>query len=95
MPTSESPESAVRILVQTLTHLVPGNDNFERWDFILNRICRYHWNCDFSAPKFRWASYNDRFGLNNRRCFVLVDYGEAENDDDVPVLSYEWTGETL
>lgn len=89
------PEPPVRILVQTLTHLVPGNDNFERTDFILNRICQHHWNCDFSVPKFRWAAYNDQFAFNNRRCFFLVDYGESQNDDDVPVLSYKWTGESL
>ncbi|KAB8223942.1 hypothetical protein BDV33DRAFT_199989 [Aspergillus novoparasiticus] len=55
----------------------------------------HHWNCDFSVPKFRWASYNDQSALNNRLCFFLVDYGESQNDDDVPVLSYEWTGESL
>ena len=93
--TEWSPEPPVRILVQTLTHLVPGNDSFERTDLILNRICQHHWNCDFSAPKFRWASYNTQFAINNRRCFFLIDYGESQNDDDVPVLSYEWTGDTL
>lgn len=90
-----NPGPPVRILVQTLTHLVPGGDNFERVDFILNRICQDHWNCDFQCPKFRWASYNDQFALNNRRCFFLVDYGESGDDDDVPVLSYDWTGESL
>ena len=90
-----SPEPPVRILVQTLTHLVPGNDSFERTDLILNRICQHHWNCDFSAPKFRWASYNTQFAFNNRRCFFLIDYGESQNDDDVPILFYEWTGDTL
>lgn len=62
---------------------------------ILNRVCQYHWNCDFSVPRFRWASHNGQFALNNRRCFFLVDYGESQNDDEVPVLCYEWTGETL
>lgn len=94
MPTAMTP-APVRILAQTLTHLVPGRDNFERTDFILNRICREHWDCDFSVPKFRWASHNDQFAFDNRRCFFLVDYGEAQNDDDVPVLCYEWTGEIL
>ena len=95
MPTPLRPEPPVRILVQTLTHLIPGNDYFERNDFILNRMCQYHWSCDFSVPKFRWASYNDQFAFDNQRCFFLVDYGKSQNDDDVPVLSYEWTGESL
>ncbi|KAF7509273.1 hypothetical protein GJ744_008167 [Endocarpon pusillum] len=33
------PEPPVRILVRTLTHLVPGKDNYERTDFILNYMC--------------------------------------------------------
>ncbi|KAH8817338.1 hypothetical protein F5884DRAFT_830412 [Xylogone sp. PMI_703] len=88
-------EPPVRILVQTLTHLVPGKECFERMFFILDRICQHHWNCDFDVPKFRRASYNCQFAFNNRRCFFLVDYGESQNDDDVPILFYEWTGETL
>ncbi|KAF7597121.1 hypothetical protein BBP40_010595, partial [Aspergillus hancockii] len=60
--------------------------------FLLNRRCQHHWNCDFDVPKFRWASHNDQFAINNRRCFFLVDYGKPQNDDDdVPILSYEWT----
>jgi hypothetical protein len=89
------PEPPVRILVQTLTHLVPGKDHFERSDFILNHMCQHHWNCDFSVPKFRWAAYNDQLAFNNRRCFFLADYGESQDDNNVPVLSYEWTGESL
>lgn len=94
-PNHPQPEPPVRVLVQTLTHLVPGDDGIEREQFILNRICQYHWNCDFQAPKFRYASYDANFAFNSRRCFFLVDYGEAENDDDVPVLPYEWTGQCL
>jgi hypothetical protein len=91
------PEPPVRILVQTLTHLVPGEDGFDRTRFILNQMCQHHWNCDFIGPKFRYTSYNDKFGFNNQRCFFLVDHGECEskNDDDVPILYYEWTGESL
>lgn len=88
-------EPPVRVLVQTLTHLVPGTDGLERSFFILNLVCQHHWNCDFQTPKFRCSSYNDFFAFNNRRCFFLVDYGESQNDDDVPVLSYAWTGESL
>ncbi|KAI9740965.1 MAG: hypothetical protein M1818_004571 [Claussenomyces sp. TS43310] len=95
MLTPSRPKPPIRILVQTLTHLIPGRDSFERIFFILNGICQNHWNCDFKGPQFRYAVYNGRFGLNNQRCFFLVDHGESENDDDVPVLYYEWTGESL
>ncbi|KAE8414051.1 hypothetical protein BDV36DRAFT_266426, partial [Aspergillus pseudocaelatus] len=47
-----------------------------------------------TEKKIKKYPYNDQFALNNRRCFFLVDYGESQNDDDVPVLSYEWK-ETL
>lgn len=95
IPEPLRPEPPVRILVQTLTHLVPGNGNLERTRFILDRMCQHHWNCDFEAPKFRWAAYNDQFALNNRRCFFLVDYGESKDNDDVPLLCYQWTGQSL
>ncbi|KND87594.1 hypothetical protein TOPH_07718 [Tolypocladium ophioglossoides CBS 100239] len=41
------------------------------------------------------GSYNDRFALDNQRCFFLVDYGNSQNDEDVPILFYEWTGESF
>jgi hypothetical protein len=95
MQASSMSAPPIRVLVQTLTHLVPGDGNYERSMFILNRICQHHWNCDFQSSKFRWAAYNDQFSFNNRRCFFLVDYGESEDDGSVPILSYEWTGESL
>ena len=36
---ASGPEPPVRVLVQTLTYLVPGNGNIERTYFILNRMC--------------------------------------------------------
>jgi hypothetical protein len=89
------PDPPVRILVQTLTHLVPGTCNVNKTDFIFNRICQLHWNCDFNPLEYRWSTYNDLFAFRNRRCFFLLDWGRSSNDDDVPVLSYEWTGESL
>jgi len=52
--------------------LVPGKGNIERTRFILNQMCQHHWNYDFEVPKFRWASYNDQFALNNRTKLVAV-----------------------
>lgn len=43
----------------------------------------------------RWNAYGDEFGYNHRLCFFLVDYGSSSDDDEVPILSYEWTGESL
>lgn len=90
-----NPKPPIRILVQTLTYLLPGTDNYDRTFFILKLICQRHWGCDFESPRFSWASYNDQFAFNNRRCFFLIDHGESDNDDEVPVFYYEWTGEVL
>ena len=89
------PEPPVRILVQTLTHLVPGGNGIEKTTFILNQISQLHWQCDYNHRERRWSSYNDQFALKNRRCFFLIDTGKSSNDDDVPILSYEWSGEFL
>ncbi|KAE8146783.1 hypothetical protein BDV25DRAFT_169609 [Aspergillus avenaceus] len=104
--TDSNPQSCqpcpVRILVQTLTHLVPSDiPNTDRDPYnikffsMLDRICRYHWNCDFAPEIHRCASYGDDFAYNNRFCFFLIDYGTTSNDDDVPILCYEWTGQDL
>ena len=95
IPTLLKPDPPVRILVQTLTHLVPGNGGIEKRTLMLNRIFQHLWNCDFNAQEYRWNSYNDAFAFNNRRCLFLVDYGQSPCDDNVPILSYEWTGESL
>lgn len=89
------PATPVRVLVQTLTHLVPGETGPSRYAFIQNRICQDFWGREFEAPTFRFASYGDSFALDNRRCFFLVDHGEADDAAAVPVLSYEWTGDEL
>jgi hypothetical protein len=90
------PDPPVRILVQTLTHLVPGSDGLNKTMFIINRICQLHWQCDYNYKEHRWSAYNDRFAFKNRRCFFLLDTGKSSNDDDdVPILSYEWAGESL
>ncbi|KAK3936693.1 hypothetical protein QBC46DRAFT_394382 [Diplogelasinospora grovesii] len=97
-PPPERSEGPVRILVQTKTHLVPGEDYLSKRMFMANLICQRHWNRDFDSE-----SHNDRgylyggvFGQDNRRCYFLVDHGQhSGNDDDVPVLWYEWTGESL
>jgi hypothetical protein len=95
-------QSPVRILVQTLTHLVPAdgvgpeNDPYSDKLFsMFDRICKYQWNCKFDPEVLRWYSYGDEFGYNDRLCFFLIDYGSSSNDEDVPILCYKWTGELL
>ncbi|KAL6698027.1 hypothetical protein J3F84DRAFT_406364 [Trichoderma pleuroticola] len=83
----------VRILVQTVTSLVPGNDYGQRIDHIRNIVCQYHWNRDFDWDKGRWNSYGDQFGYENRNCYFLIDHGESP--ENPPVLWYKWTGKSL
>lgn len=95
----EGPVGPIRILVQTMTHLVPGDTYFSRCNFLNDRICQHHWGCDFDPQIHRWSTYGAYFAFDNRLCYFLLDYGWATNngDDDagVPILSYEWTGESL
>lgn len=99
-PTTSKTEGSeyppMRVLVQTLMHLVSGTDNMNKCDFIFNRICQHQWNCDFEPGKVhRCATYNDVFAFANRCYFFLLDVGKFDNDDDVPVICYEWTEESL
>lgn len=111
MDTPQSPDqpllqpSPVRVLVQTLTHLVPSdrviykperNIGGDKLWSMYHRICQHQWGCEFQPDVHRWYSYgDDQFGYNNRPCFFLIDYGTAEDDENVPILPYEWTGEEL
>jgi hypothetical protein len=84
-----------RILVQTKTNLVPGGDYLGRCEFMLDFICQHHWNRDYDPDQDRWSVYGAQFGYDNRRCYFLVDHGQSATDDDVPVLWYQWTGESV
>lgn len=83
----------VRILVQTVTHLVPGNDYMERVEYMQNLICQHHWKRDFNRDQERWNVYGHDFAFPNRNCYFLIDHGHSEGDP--PVLWYKWTGESL
>lgn len=94
-----------RVLVQTLTHLLPSdgkiykperNPGGDKLYSMLHRICQHVWSHSYDSDFFRWYGYNDdQLGYNNRPCFFLVDHGETDNEADVPVLAFEWTGEEL
>ena len=95
VPSSENSTGPFRVLVQTKTHLVPGDDYEQRLMFMLNLICNRHLNRNFDSRQDRYSAEGTWFGYHNRRCYFLVDHGESSNDHDVPVSWYEWTGESL
>ncbi|KEY71903.1 hypothetical protein S7711_11474 [Stachybotrys chartarum IBT 7711] len=91
-------KAKVRILLQTLTHLVPGEDRGEKLDFIENLIAQHHWKRDFDRDQERLFLYHDDFGLDNIRCYFLIDhhgYDHTVEEEIVPVLWYKWTGQSL
>ncbi|OJZ85807.1 hypothetical protein ASPFODRAFT_46874 [Aspergillus luchuensis CBS 106.47] len=99
-PPTLSP-SPIRVLVQTLTHLVPstnqaGEKNIydDKLFTMLDTICQHTWKCDFDGHVHRWYTYGDEFGYSHRMCFFLIDYGTAPGGDDSkgPIVCYEWDG---
>lgn len=88
----------MRILLQTVTHLVPGNDYGEKITFIQNLVRHHQWQRDYDVDQERWYPYRDYFGLPNRRCFFLIDHHGHDHtveEEKVPMLWYRWTGEAL
>jgi hypothetical protein len=88
----EDPKEAVRVLVQTRTHLIPGEDYYEKLNFMLDLICEHMWGRAFLNRRDRFYLYGGPFGCKNRRCYFLVDHGQARDDSTVPVLWYRFTG---
>jgi hypothetical protein len=91
-----APTRPIRILVQTKTHLVKGDDWGWKCLHMRDIICQHHWNRNFDSSQDRWSTRGTHFGYDNRDCYFLVDHGHsANNDDGVPILWYQWTGEAL
>lgn len=87
-------------MLQTRTHLVLGKDRGEKLAFIKNLGCQHLWQRDFDPTQERWYPYNDVFGLEDRKCFFLIDHFGHDHDTreeqtPVPVLWFKWTGESL
>ncbi|KAI1747315.1 hypothetical protein F4782DRAFT_521509 [Xylaria castorea] len=94
----------VRILVETATHLVPGQLYPEKLEGMRNVICRHHWDRDFDHEIDRCYVYGlggagdlkSGRGGQGRACFFLVDNGETMSErENPPVLRYRWTGKEL
>ncbi|PYH34511.1 uncharacterized protein BO87DRAFT_396804 [Aspergillus neoniger CBS 115656] len=86
----------IRILVDTRIHLLPGDTNEDRNTFLINHICHLHWHTEFIPSKHRrYAFSTERYPIESTRCLFLVDCGQTaskEEDEDVPVVYYKWTG---
>ncbi|KAK2596414.1 hypothetical protein N8I77_013305 [Diaporthe amygdali] len=89
----------MRVLVQTRTHLVPGDGHSKKVLSMLHRICLHQWGRNFNPYEDRSNTYGDEFGYNDRLCFFLVDHGESPTGSDdpaeVPMTVYEWDGKSL
>ncbi|KAL6895093.1 hypothetical protein GGI43DRAFT_429201 [Trichoderma evansii] len=82
-PLTTKSESKVRILLESVTYLVPGSDCDEKLSFIKN---------------IHMYPYGDFFGLKNRNCFFLIDHhghDRTVQEEKVSVIWYKWTGESL
>lgn len=90
----------VRILVQTKTHLVPGDkstDSWERIERMVKLICHLVWQRDFDKLRERKWLYGCEFAFDNRPCWFLIDHHgpDPEPIPDPPVVWYTWTGTDL
>ncbi|KAK3296183.1 uncharacterized protein B0H64DRAFT_397605 [Chaetomium fimeti] len=87
----------VRVLVQTRTHLVPGDksaNSMVRTDAMENLICQHVWQRDFDDYQERGWDYNCEFAWDSVECWFLVDHHGPDSTlpPDPPVLWYKWTG---
>lgn len=89
-------DEPLRILVETKTHLVPGQWFADKMDNILNLICQYHWNRDLDRKSERWNAHDNYFGYRDRTCYFVVDHFHGDPASQQPtILWYKWTGECL
>jgi hypothetical protein len=98
-PGTNTDTGKVRILLQTVTHLVPGNDREGKLHFIRNLTARRQWKRLFDWDQERMWPYHDDFGLDNIKCFFLIDHRghnhDTTDDQQALVLWYRWTGDFL
>ncbi|KAK3898756.1 hypothetical protein C8A05DRAFT_47009 [Staphylotrichum tortipilum] len=85
----------VRVLVQTRTHLVPG-DKSDQWRGVKMQdlICQQVWKRDFDKFRERAWNYHCHWAIDNVECWFLVDHHGPDPTlpPDPPVIWYRWTG---
>lgn len=103
-PADTSPDhdhnKAVRVLVQTKTHLVPGDkstDYGERFTRMENLISQHVWQRDYDGHRERTWNYHVELAIDNVECWFLVDHHGLGPvyETAPPVLWYKWTGAEL
>jgi hypothetical protein len=98
--TNHDLDTPVRILVQTQTHLVPG-DRFtefgERFDAMVDLICQHVWQRRYDKFRERVWNYHCHFAVDNVECWLLVDHHgpDPSPPPQPPVIWYRWTGTEL
>ncbi|KAJ4412492.1 hypothetical protein N0V82_008761 [Gnomoniopsis sp. IMI 355080] len=94
----ERPEP-MRVLVRTLTHLVPGADANEKFMSMCHRISKHQWGYEFSPIDTNVIIQGGEFGYNSRPCWFLLDHGEhptgSHDPSLVPMKVYHWDGENF
>ena len=84
----------IRLLLETETHRVPGQEYGDKLNSLRNTRCRRYFNRDYDHQQDRCYMKGDDFAFARRRCFTLIDNG-SRDATDVPVLRYRWTGTEL
>ncbi|KAK3292990.1 uncharacterized protein B0H64DRAFT_403257 [Chaetomium fimeti] len=90
-------DSPVRVLVQTQTHLVPGDKTThfgERYDAMVSLICQHVWQREYDQFRERDWSYHCHFAVDNVECWFLIDHHgpDPTPPPDPPLIWYRWTG---
>lgn len=98
--TGNTAPSPVRILVQTYTHLVPGEARPDKLKFLRNTIATQVLKTTYNKSTDFMQAYDDLFAVPGRQCFFLYDHaatpvGDDVADDAIPLLWYRWTGDKL
>ncbi|KAL2127967.1 hypothetical protein VTI74DRAFT_9919 [Chaetomium olivicolor] len=88
---TSDPDSALRVLVQTQTHLVPGDKSTEfgeRYDAMVNLIFQHLWQREYDKFRERVWNYHCHFALDNVECWFLVDHHgpNPSSPPDPPII---------
>ena len=88
---NDDDDRPIRVLVQTRTHLVPG----DKWDPLRREkmqdlICQHVWKRDFDRFRERGWQYKCHWAVDNVECWLLVDHHgpDPTPPPDPPVLWY-------